>query len=703
MLLKKVVLTNVCQHESLSVEFSRGVNGIFGPSAAGKSNLINSIQGAWTGNFNIVSSKKDDNVRNDAAITDKSGVYTVWEHDRLPFSIYRDMRSSSSELRIRDKRITKAADISAELEAIIGVKKEIVSEYVFVSQWNIFNFLTADTTHRRKSFMNLCNLENLFELSTHLGQQQRADMHLVAGVVDDIDAIRARMSQRTARITELTSSVRHHSKFIISNEKRKEYEHIIADNETYEELSQSVASRKLEKDAASKKLSQHQMLISQAEAKRVKTEKELAKLESRLENIEAYLAAAGSYSDYSRYVSERNSLSPPSKPVYAVDVKRLERSKAKMAVLVSDYERLEKKVEKYKSGDMQVCQECGITPVSEDSPVYQSWISDMACNKVAQHELRNAIAAETKLLKDWEVYATALNAYKRAEAELDSRISACQTKSAPSGNYTEQDCVMVKAEISARNSELRTLADEIQKSTIKTVELKTLIASIDREVEKESNRIENLIISTPDYLKKLQVALQKSVAAGVKVAENKAVIKSLTDANEEDSIYVKRIARAKQLSEKAGAWVESLDRWRDIVHPTKLPELVLRKAMINLLEKTNEYLERFNCEYRVVTDSGMEFLVKKPSGFVLPGVRLSGGEKVALGIAFRLAAINNLGLVVLDEPTAGLDEDRLDAVIDVLGELANVARDNDQQIILVTHDPRLDRVLDKKIVLKASA
>lgn len=702
MLIKKVVLKNVCQHSELSVEFSRGVNGIFGPSASGKSNLINSIQGAWTGNFNVVSSKKDDNVKNDAPLNEKSNVYTSWEHNGLPFSIIRDMRSSASELRIKDKRIVKSVDIEEELEAIIGVKKEIVSEYVFVSQWNIFNFLTASTASRRKSFMNLCNLEHLFDMSAYLSKVQRNDMHLVAGVVDDENAVRARISQRNSRISELRESIKQHSTFVLNKDRREKFEQLLADNISKIELDKSVAERQQENKIAKMDLKTAEDSLATFIQQKNEVIRKVEALEKKLQNVRDYLDAAHSYNMYERYLKQRSDCTAPGEPGLKPDVKNLEENKARLAVLSSEYTKLKQKLEKYESGDLNLCTECGVTEINKNSDVYAAWAKTLSENLQEQHELKLKIKKDTAALEDWRRYVVAKNDYNKKRQELDAKIAECSVTKKPIGNYSDDDNNRIKIEISAQNSKLNSLSKQIQTTEIKVASLKSKIHSTDSEIQKELLKIENLMISTQDQLEKASKAIKRATAAEIKIAENKAVIKSLLEANDEDFIYVNKIEKAKKLSEKARDWVESLDRWADIVHPSKLPELVLKKAMIGLLEKTNEYLEKFNCEYRVVTDSGMDFLVKKPNGFVLPGIRLSGGEKVALGIAFRLAAISNLGLVVLDEPTAGLDEDRLDAVIDVLGELANVARDNDQQIILVTHDSRLDRVLDKKIVLRSA-
>ncbi len=74
--------------------------------------------------------------------------------------------------------------------------------------------------------------------------------------------------------------------------------------------------------------------------------------------------------------------------------------------------------------------------------------------------------------------------------------------------------------------------------------------------------------------------------------------------------------------------------------------------------------------------------------------KLSGGERQRVALARAL--INGPSLLVLDEPTAHLDDDRATSIAE---ELAAIARD-ERAVLMATHDPRLaksagvTRVLD---------
>lgn len=83
---------------------------------------------------------------------------------------------------------------------------------------------------------------------------------------------------------------------------------------------------------------------------------------------------------------------------------------------------------------------------------------------------------------------------------------------------------------------------------------------------------------------------------------------------------------------------------------------------------------------------------------------LSGGERTAVALAYRLAlnqVINSLlskiktrGLIILDEPTDGFSETQLDKMRDILQELKM------DQIILVSHEPKIESFVDNIIKFK---
>lgn len=121
---------------------------------------------------------------------------------------------------------------------------------------------------------------------------------------------------------------------------------------------------------------------------------------------------------------------------------------------------------------------------------------------------------------------------------------------------------------------------------------------------------------------------------------------------------------------------------------------MLRTNYASVIENyVKSYVEKFNLDIIDLSiDSDFNITLRNRDGEISID-ELSGGERVAIGIALRLAIARALSkrisTIILDEPTTYLDEDRR-------GELANILRDSISeissmipQIIIVTHHEEL--------------
>jgi len=76
---------------------------------------------------------------------------------------------------------------------------------------------------------------------------------------------------------------------------------------------------------------------------------------------------------------------------------------------------------------------------------------------------------------------------------------------------------------------------------------------------------------------------------------------------------------------------------------------------------------------------------------------LSGGEQVVVALSLRLGmahliGASNLNFVILDEPTAHLDEERRKSLVNVLAQLSDISHRNSRmplQFIIITHDSEI--------------
>lgn len=97
-------------------------------------------------------------------------------------------------------------------------------------------------------------------------------------------------------------------------------------------------------------------------------------------------------------------------------------------------------------------------------------------------------------------------------------------------------------------------------------------------------------------------------------------------------------------------------------------------------------------------DSGAhEFIVELPQGYDTPlasdGLELSGGQRQRIAIA--CAILRDTPILVLDEPSAALDDESVETIVAPLRRLTE-----GKTALLITHDPRLTRTADELLTLR---
>ena len=119
-------------------------------------------------------------------------------------------------------------------------------------------------------------------------------------------------------------------------------------------------------------------------------------------------------------------------------------------------------------------------------------------------------------------------------------------------------------------------------------------------------------------------------------------------------------------------------------------------ARVELENRANTVLSRLGLR-EISIGEGFELYVKLTDG-LLPIKNASGGEKVAVAIALRLALAElamgkSPTVLILDEPTVYLDDERRTQVFSIIGELSKSLR----QVIIVTHDEKVVDIADTVI------
>jgi DNA repair exonuclease SbcCD ATPase subunit len=154
--------------------------------------------------------------------------------------------------------------------------------------------------------------------------------------------------------------------------------------------------------------------------------------------------------------------------------------------------------------------------------------------------------------------------------------------------------------------------------------------------------------------------------------------------------------------ERLNKWKDTLIAVKDILHRDALPKMVAQSYMNKLESQINKSLEELNIDFRVKSKEDLKFDAIFDDGVrEVPVEVLSGGEKVVFSLAWRLAVnaefANDIGILCLDEPTAGLDRDRLGCLRLAIEQMKLMSRKTGLQCIVITHAEDLMSLFDQVI------
>jgi DNA repair exonuclease SbcCD ATPase subunit len=196
--LKRIHLRNVGPHEDFRAEFPRGLVAVWGPNGAGKSTLLSAAYAALTNDWDRFPGGKA-NARRDAAPDgEEAFVEALFGHEGAEFTVRRGLPAGHS-LRVAGEAqpFAKDGDIRDRLEALLGIDRRTVGEYVFVPQRGMLGFLSLTEAKRSELFRHLCGTDQAAKIQEAAGEvlaRYSAD----PGVVDSVDDLARQLAAARA-------------------------------------------------------------------------------------------------------------------------------------------------------------------------------------------------------------------------------------------------------------------------------------------------------------------------------------------------------------------------------------------------------------------------------------------------------------------------------------------------------------------------
>ena len=366
-----------------------------------------------------------------------------------------------------------------------------------------------------------------------------------------------------------------------------------------------------------------------------------------------------------------------------------------LKMTMSEIDEVQAKIEENEgfSGELRGFLECagklqvvdGKCPVC-NSPVTK--VSDMYDTAHIQAEIRQKADEKSKL----QVIKVELKKEERQLAEQDKKIAAAEKFLASNSIGSADDVAKLEADLNSMQHDLARLPKEIIKAGDDPY--KIAIDDSSRSLVKEIVLLRERVRGFSHH--------QYSNAK----LERSNLSQRLLDVNRKIGAYQRAIEDAKSTIDsakkaieqlhKASEFIMTLDKIRSVIfNRDGMVGISLRSWALGVIsQKASEYASLFNIGIsRIelaeaareisVTCYGRQGEIDTDS--------LSGGEKVAVALALRLGIAymmgsNKLDFVILDEPTAHLDEERRKALVRIIAEAFREGAGPLAQLIIITHD-----------------
>ena len=366
-----------------------------------------------------------------------------------------------------------------------------------------------------------------------------------------------------------------------------------------------------------------------------------------------------------------------------------------LKMTMSEIDEVQAKIEKNEgfSGELRGFLECagklqvvdGKCPVC-NSPVTK--VSDMYDTAHIQAEIRQKADEKSKL----QIIKVELKKEERQLAEQDKKIAAAEKFLASNSIGSADDVAKLEADLNSKKQDLTRLPKEI----IKAGDDPSKIA-----IDDSSRSLVKEIVLLRERVR----GFSHHQYSNAKL-ERSNLSQRLLDVNRKIGAYQRAIDDAKSTMDsakkaieqlhKASEFIMTLDKIRSVIfNRDGMVGISLRSWALGVIsQKASEYASLFNIGIsRIelaeaareisVTCYGRQGEIDTDS--------LSGGEKVAVALALRLGIAymmgsNKLDFVILDEPTAHLDEERRKALVRIIAEAFREGAGPLAQLIIITHD-----------------
>ncbi|MEM4282501.1 MAG: AAA family ATPase [Candidatus Woesearchaeota archaeon] len=320
----------------------------------------------------------------------------------------------------------------------------------------------------------------------------------------------------------------------------------------------------------------------------------------------------------------------------------------------------------------------------------------LCLQKVSEEHKKKIMSREetalSKLEKELEEHLKMIENLEKQKREIKAELEALKKK--------EEEAFAIKLKAESLIEKRQQLSSRL--TIIKSLEERA--RNLSKKISENEVVLKTLQTAREDYekaRKELDFALEKEKWAEVEYGKLLKEKESLVYVVKELEAEVQKKLNAKAKIEQTKQLISWLGE-----NFISMIEAMEKAVMARVHSQFNELFTRW---FNLLVDDELiaarldeEFSpVLEQNGYETPVESLSGGEKTACALAYRLAlnkVINDLihgiqtkDVIILDEPTDGFSNNQLDRMRDVLNQLGL------RQIILVSHEEKIESFVEHVI------
>lgn len=708
MQLLRLEVKNWVHHRYRVCEFTRGLVAILGENGSGKSSLFGAIRWLLTGenpNFGV----KSDNISQYAREGEPAYATLEFEHNGHIAVVTRHLlpEKEQSTLLVDGKEIGRGdKSVTAGIEKLLGVDAKFISRFIIVSQTEIFSFIDDNQTDTDKFFQRLFNTSRADKCQDVIGKSlSKLSIPEIVHTADELEAQANDAAKRAQALAEQIAQLPNPDNILAL---------MRADQTTIQQWdARERGAAELSK--LEKQLEQQQQALEALVNSSAQYDADLLALTQAADGQESAHAAArvalGHWASYKSVAKAKENFQAtraqlaaecekdqqPEKPGLptAEEMRRDQHSREQR---IKDAKRF---IDMFSADGCAECPTCH-TPSSQLAAQVEQYKLDLVKMEEDLVEWKNAASRQTLKEAVWQDWEKRQKAREAKEQQLDAAEKDLLAVKPPESSEDElQQAVVDYEEFQRVKKEIEPLA---QKAREERAQVNGAIEALKARKKQLEEELAEISVTHADaHLAQTQLQqLQEQLKTRTGLADQRAQILF------EKKRFDEQCAEVRAQEVRAG----KLRRWSGLAETARealknAPRLVAQRNLQRLEAAINELLQVFRVNFviKVATDGTPTFIAEFFDGRRQVAQRLSVGQKTVLALAFRVAVnamfAEEIGLLALDEPTASLDQPRIQALAPVLEKLRELSTAKGLQCLLVTHAVNLSHLFESAIELEA--